>query len=81
MDALRLRLQEVPAGIMSPLHPELMPRLVTVLQGRIEITSSIGECCRLMPGCIMLFLDTHGEGHSFVTAPEKNNFDDRTPIR
>jgi hypothetical protein len=70
-DALRLRLQEVPPGLKSPLHPEPMPTMATVLQGWICISASTGDTRRLVPGQTMLFLDTKGKGHSFESAPEK----------
>jgi hypothetical protein len=69
-DSHRLRLQEVPAGSESPLHPEPSPAMATVLKGWIRITTSLGDSRTLHPGDAMLFLDTQGKGHAFVTAPE-----------
>ena len=69
-DAQHLRLQPVPAGHSSTLHPEPMPTFATVLSGWIEITSSLGVTRRFGPGHGMLFLDTEGKGHAFAVALE-----------
>ncbi len=69
-DAKLVRLQPVPLGRTSPLHPEPAPTLATVVTGWIEITTSQGETRRFGPGQAMLFLDTEGRGHAFAASPE-----------
>ena len=69
-DARHLRLQPVPEGHSSPLHPEPMPTFATVLSGWIEITSSLGVTRRFGAGHGMLFMDTEGKGHAFAVALE-----------
>lgn len=65
-----VRLQPIPPGHTSPLHPEPSPTLATVLGGWTEITTSLGETRRFGPGHVMLFMDTVGKGHAFATAPQ-----------
>lgn len=70
-DGRATRLVRVPAGLASALHPEPGPTLATAISGTMTITTSDGASRRLEPGTAMLFLDTHGEGHSFCNGPRE----------
>jgi quercetin dioxygenase-like cupin family protein len=63
--AISLHFKETPPHSAYDWHPAPRTQYVLTLTGTLEFTTSLGEQFTLMPGDVLLAMDTTGRGHKW----------------